>query len=50
MSQFHHSMFDNITFPDGWIETISYNGENWKETMVKHGQINGLVDCDIKNF
>jgi len=31
MSQFHHSMFDNITFPDGWIETISYIGENWKE-------------------
>ena len=31
MSQFHHSMFDDITFPDGWIETISYHGENWKE-------------------
>ena len=31
LAQFHHSMFDNIIFPDGWIETISYNGENWKE-------------------
>ena len=31
LSQFHHSMFDNIMFPDGWIETISYHGENWKE-------------------
>ena len=31
LSKFHHSMFDNIKFPDGWIETISYHGENWKE-------------------
>ena len=31
LAQFHHSMFDDIKFPDGWIETISYHGENWKE-------------------
>ena len=31
LAQFHHSMFDNISFPDGWIETISYYGENWNE-------------------
>ena len=31
LAQFHHSMFDNIKFPDGWIETISYHGDNWKE-------------------
>ena len=23
LAQFHHSMFDDISFPDGWIETIS---------------------------
>lgn len=31
LGAFHHSMFNDIKFPDGWIETVSYNGENWKE-------------------
>ena len=31
LAPLHHSMFDNITFPDGWIETTNYLGENWKE-------------------
>tara|TARA_Y100000996_G_scaffold357501_1_gene298761 strand:- start:2282 stop:2791 length:510 start_codon:yes stop_codon:yes gene_type:complete len=31
LAPFHHSMFDNIKFPDGWIETVEYHGENWKE-------------------
>ena len=31
LAEFHHNMFDNIKFPDGWIETINYHGENWKE-------------------
>lgn len=31
LAKFHHSMFDDISFPDGWIETISYYGENWNE-------------------
>ena len=31
LASFHHSMFENIKFPDGWIETIEYQGENWKE-------------------
>ena len=31
LAPLHHSMFDNISFPDGWIETIHYHGENWNE-------------------
>jgi len=31
LAPLHHSMFNNISFPDGWIETTSYHGENWKD-------------------
>ena len=29
LAQFHQQLFKDIKFSDGWIQTVSYEGENW---------------------
>ena len=46
----HHAMFSEISFPEGWMETVNYTGADVKMqevTMLKimevHGQVIGVI-------
>ena len=50
LGNIHHAMFSDISFPDGWIETVNYIGSDIKnaetdikKVMEKYGQVNGLI-------
>jgi len=39
----HHSMFNNISFPDGWIETVNYIGSDIKNAGGRYKDSYGEV-------
>ena len=43
LGNLHHSMFDNIVFPDGWIETVNYNGSDIKNGGGEYTESYGEV-------
>ena len=50
LGEVHHMMFNDIKFPEGWIETNSYVGKDLKQaggiysdSYGKYGQTNGQI-------
>ena len=43
LGNIHHAMFSNISFPDGWIETVNYIGSDIKNAGGRYKESYGEV-------
>tara|TARA_B100000886_G_C20412068_1_gene487515 strand:+ start:432 stop:959 length:528 start_codon:yes stop_codon:yes gene_type:complete len=43
LGEIHHAMFNNISFPDGWIETVNYIGSDVKNAGGRYKDSYGEV-------
>ena len=43
LGNIHHAMFSNISFPDGWIETVNYIGSDIKNAGGRYKESYGEI-------
>ena len=58
LANIHHAMFNEISFPDGWVETVNYIGSDIKNAggryikivMEKFGLVNGPIGQEFQKL